>query len=138
MGDSTRAHAEFEKAASSQSQYRLHSQICLETLPRLACGARSWSTTAGHFAVEGRFFDINSNGSGVAVPTATSVAVRKSRRVALVIGNSAYKNVPALSNPQHDAEAIATASLRYRFQTVTLANDLTREKVLSIPFVSSV
>jgi hypothetical protein len=29
------------------------------------------------------------------------------RRIALVIGNSAYRSVPALANPRRDAEAVA-------------------------------
>jgi Caspase domain len=40
----------------------------------------------------------------VAHPTSASAE----RRVALVIGNSAYQNVPKLPNPVNDARAIAT------------------------------
>src|SRR6202012_4233385 len=39
------------------------------------------------------------------------VVAAQGRRIALVIGNAGYKNVPALANPQNDATAIA-ASLR--------------------------
>ena len=44
-------------------------------------------------------------------------------RVALVIGNSAYQNAPALRNPKRDAQAIA-ASLRKGGYTVVSTNDV--------------
>ena len=44
-------------------------------------------------------------------------------RVALVIGNSAYQNAPALRNPKRDAQAIA-ASLKKGGYTVVSANDV--------------
>ena len=50
------------------------------------------------------------------------------RRIALVIGNGAYKNVHALDNPPRDAKLIADQLKGLGFQTVTLANDLTRDK----------
>ena len=51
-----------------------------------------------------------------------------SRRIALIVGNGAYKNVQALENPPRDAKLIAGALRDIGFQTVTLANDLTRDK----------
>jgi len=50
------------------------------------------------------------------------------RRVALIIGNGAYKNVHQLDNPPRDARLVAGALRDIGFQTVTLTNDLTREK----------
>ncbi len=52
----------------------------------------------------------------------------KTQRVALLIGNGAYKNVHALDNPPRDAKLIADQLKGLGFQTVTLANDLTRDK----------
>ncbi|MES2194570.1 MAG: tetratricopeptide repeat protein [Pseudomonadota bacterium] len=52
------------------------------------------------------------------------------RRVALVIGNSAYRSVSPLSNPRNDAEAIARSLRNIGFATVTLALDATREKLM--------
>jgi tetratricopeptide (TPR) repeat protein len=49
-------------------------------------------------------------------------------RIALIIGNGAYKNVHALDNPPRDAKLIAAALKDVGFQTVTLSNDLTRDK----------
>ncbi|OQW56180.1 MAG: hypothetical protein A4S14_10435 [Proteobacteria bacterium SG_bin9] len=51
------------------------------------------------------------------------------RRVALVIGNSAYRNVSTLTNPQRDAATIATALKQAGFQSVTQVNDLDRNKL---------
>ena len=47
------------------------------------------------------------------------------RRVAFVVGNSAYRTVPALPNPANDAKAVATALRRAGFEVVT-ALDLDR------------
>jgi uncharacterized caspase-like protein len=47
------------------------------------------------------------------------------KRVALVIGNSAYRDVPVLANPRNDAEDVAAALKRLGFDT-TLALDADR------------
>src|SRR5262249_35081556 len=39
-------------------------------------------------------------------------------RVALVIGNGAYKHAPALTNPKNDAEAVAAALKRLKFEVI--------------------
>jgi uncharacterized caspase-like protein len=41
------------------------------------------------------------------------------KRVALVIGNGAYKNAPALPNPRNDAQDVSAALQRAGFETVT-------------------
>lgn len=48
------------------------------------------------------------------VPTG---AAAEGSRVALVIGNGAYRNVPALLNPPNDASDIAAALKRLGFST---------------------
>jgi uncharacterized caspase-like protein len=50
------------------------------------------------------------------------------RKVALIVGNGAYKNVQKLDNPPRDAKLIADTFRGLGFQTVTLAPDLTRDK----------
>jgi branched-chain amino acid transport system substrate-binding protein len=52
------------------------------------------------------------------------------RRVALVIGNSAYQNEALLPNPRRDAAAVADALRRVGFQSVALEVDLGREKLV--------
>jgi uncharacterized caspase-like protein len=66
-------------------------------------------------------------GPAPAKPLAPAVA---ERRVALVIGISAYKNVPLLPNPVRDATSVAEALRRTGFQTVTLQIDLPKEKLV--------
>src|SRR6478672_6117990 len=53
---------------------------------------------------------------------ASTAAAAEGRRVALVIGNGAYRNVPALLNPPNDASDIAAALKRLGF-TVTLSTN---------------
>jgi hypothetical protein len=44
------------------------------------------------------------------------------KRVALVVGNSAYRNVPELPNPANDAGDVATALNRLGFSVTLIAN----------------
>jgi tetratricopeptide (TPR) repeat protein len=60
-------------------------------------------------------------------PSTATRSVLADRRIALVIGNSAYTAVPALANPERDASAIAASLRAIGFQKVTLDNNLTRE-----------
>ncbi|WP_159011092.1 caspase family protein [Bradyrhizobium sp. S69] len=70
--------------------------------------------------------------SVAAVPPAavqTTIA-KEGRRVALVIGNSAYMNVPKLVNPEKDATAIAASLRNIGFDSVTLLDNATREDLI--------
>lgn len=60
-----------------------------------------------------------------------AVEVPFGRRVALVIGNSAYQHVPMLPNPRRDAIIVADALRQANFNVVTLQNDLGREQLVS-------
>jgi tetratricopeptide (TPR) repeat protein len=66
----------------------------------------------------------------VAPAVAKATAAKQGRRAALVIGNSAYKSVPALDNPHRDAEKIAGALRAVGFDSVTLAIDVSRDKMI--------
>ena len=74
------------------------------------------------------------NQTSIPTPSLAASIVKPAKsqdhRVALVIGNSAYRNVSALANPQKDAEAVAATLRNIGFETVTLASDATREKLL--------
>jgi tetratricopeptide (TPR) repeat protein len=66
----------------------------------------------------------------VATPDAVSPpAAPPSRRVALVIGMSAYANAPPLRNPARDARAVAAVFRRLGFAEVIEREDLTRSKL---------
>lgn len=66
-----------------------------------------------------------------AIPSIPAIATSTGRRVALVIGNGAYSNVPTLPNPVRDAAQIAASLRRVGFQSVTLVNDLGREQLIA-------
>src|SRR6516165_4169650 len=52
----------------------------------------------------------------------TSSQAHADRRVALVIGNGAYRNIPALSNPVNDATDVAAALKRSGFEVALETN----------------
>jgi tetratricopeptide (TPR) repeat protein len=58
------------------------------------------------------------------------VVIDQGRRVALVIGNSAYRNVQYLPNPSRDADAVADAFRKVGFQSVQVEHDLTRDDMI--------
>lgn len=55
--------------------------------------------------------------------------IDQGKRVALVIGNAAYRNVQALANPSRDAEAVADAFRKLGFQSVQVEHDLSRDQL---------
>jgi tetratricopeptide (TPR) repeat protein len=59
-----------------------------------------------------------------------AATIDQGRRIALVIGNSAYKNVPPLANPVHDAEMVAGVFKRIGFEDVTLIEDLSKDTMV--------
>ncbi len=76
-------------------------------------------TSIARAAARERLDALTAQGPGVA---------NTGRRIALIVGNGAYRSVPALDNPPHDAKLVASALREVGFQTVTLSNDLTRDK----------
>jgi peptidoglycan/xylan/chitin deacetylase (PgdA/CDA1 family) len=66
------------------------------------------------------------------IPTAPTLqnGARADRRVALVVGNAAYKSVPVLATPRNDAQAVAATLRAVGFQVVRLEADLGRQGFL--------
>jgi Caspase domain len=62
-----------------------------------------------------------------AIVTSTAPVLNNDRRIALVIGNSAYENAAALPNPERDANLVADALKRTGFETVTLLTNLRKD-----------
>ena len=60
----------------------------------------------------------------IAILAGTGVSAFADKRVALVIGNSAYKNVARLQNPANDSAAIADMFKRAGFDRVDARPDL--------------
>jgi len=61
------------------------------------------------------------------VKSSPSPAAPTGRRIALVVGNSNYRNAAALPNPQRDAELVSQTLRRVGFDLVTLQTDLSRD-----------
>ncbi|MDO9384949.1 MAG: caspase family protein [Hyphomicrobiaceae bacterium] len=66
----------------------------------------------------------------VAPAVAKATAAKQGRRAALIIGNSAYKSVAVLENPRRDAQKMAAALRAVGFEDVTMAVDVSRDKML--------
>jgi tetratricopeptide (TPR) repeat protein len=64
-------------------------------------------------------------------PSLIAAAPINENRVALVIGNSMYKNVPPLANPEDDASAIASKFKALGFKTVTLMTNASQAQMMS-------
>jgi tetratricopeptide (TPR) repeat protein len=73
-----------------------------------------------------------SGGSQSSAVATTRPSAEPMRRIALVIGNSSYGNVPPLANARRDADAVATALRKANFQSVMLENDLARDKLINV------
>src|SRR5882724_8395610 len=70
--------------------------------------------------------------SQTAPEAGTSAALRgPEQRVALVIGNSHYKNAPDLSNPDNDAESMAKFLNKAGFEVIS-ATDLTQNDMIRV------
>ncbi|MGD9925221.1 MAG: caspase family protein, partial [Pseudorhodoplanes sp.] len=107
-GDRARAVADYQKAVSLPSQGLYDDRSKVEALRRLTALATAAPPAA------------------VASLPSPQTQQAPERRVALVIGNSAYQSVPALLNPKNDARAIAAALRRLGFTDVVEQYDLTR------------
>jgi hypothetical protein len=118
------------------SQYT--NTITIDVLPSATAGSKKADTTVASVEPPGAFIPRTTQPAGEAakaaassdtdIPNATPTALT-GNRIALVVGNSAYKNVPALANPTRDADTIASSLRAVGFKTVQLRSDLTREKL---------
>lgn len=132
MGDRSRARSAFDQAINSNDQWKsdesksaretalaqieaVDSGAEQPTIPIVASKAQSTTSIPTSSAV---------------VPLAKPALDKQGRRAALVIGNSEYKNVAALTNPKNDADAIAKSLRAVGFDSVTLVNDTTRETLI--------
>ena len=136
MADVAKARNNFNAAINSTNPYRFtgDSRSSMETAK-----ARLAALDSGATVVKIQNVSLTPS-IGNSVPTrALDTAIKPSllsnetgsRRVALVIGNSKYANVPALVNPKKDSAAIATALKNIGFEVVSLANDQTREQMIN-------
>ncbi len=132
MGDAGRARADFENAVASPSLYK--SGIFRSALDTARARLAALDSGAPQPIIMHAPSKASSSGSiptpVAAIPSVAPSAIKQGRRIALVISNSAYKNVAALANPQRDGEAIAASLRSIGFESVMVANDSTREKLI--------
>ncbi|WP_339036123.1 tetratricopeptide repeat protein [Bradyrhizobium symbiodeficiens] len=69
--------------------------------------------------------------TGVAPAAIAPGGANGDRRIALVIGNSAYENVAALPNPVRDASLVADVLKLTGFEAVTLLTDLRKDALVN-------
>jgi tetratricopeptide (TPR) repeat protein len=69
--------------------------------------------------------------AAVTTAPAAALAATGDRRIALVIGNSAYEKVPALPNPAHDAAFVAETLKRTGFESVTVLTNLRKDALMT-------
>jgi tetratricopeptide (TPR) repeat protein len=133
MGDLARARVEFEKTLTSSDQRRYD----VYKSARETANARLAALDSG--TIQPTIPSAPSKAaSATSIPTPSAVTpiiapatvANRGRRIALVVGNSKYKNVPTLTNPPRDAEAIAAALRAVGFETVTLTKDAARETLV--------
>lgn len=113
--------------------------VTIDVLPLATAGRKKADTAVASVEPPNAFIPRTTHPAGevakaIAAPSDTATPQTKptaltGNRIALVIGNSAYKNVPALTNPTRDADTIASAFRTVGFKTVQLRSDLTREKL---------
>jgi tetratricopeptide (TPR) repeat protein len=136
-GDLIRAREEFKKALASPDQLRMDgNRTALETARSRLSAYDSGNVQPTIPAAPSRVTSETSIPTPVAaapvlVRPAAATPTSQRRRIALVVGNSGYKNVPALANPEKDAAAIAASLRNIGFESVTLVVDATREKLIN-------
>jgi tetratricopeptide (TPR) repeat protein len=134
MGDPARARAEFEKTLSTPTEEKSNlNKAGIETAQARLAALDSGAALPVIPPVPAKAVSATSIPTPQAAIPAAVAAPRASqgRRVALVIGNSSYSNVPALPNPQRDAAAVAATLRAVGFETVTLETNDTREKLIN-------
>lgn len=136
LGDRARARSDFEAALGSPMGNTIRVRESRETARARLAALDSGQVAPMIPAAPARV------ASPTSVPTPTLVvpvlaklvvadqaAPRQGRRVALVVGNSAYRRVPELINPRNDANAVAAALRNVGFDAVVQVSDTTREKL---------
>jgi hypothetical protein len=125
-GEYAKAIADYRKALSITPDAKLpsgniHEQAHAYSRSRLTIlGASPTSAAAGVAKEEPKSVAAATRDA----PKSEPVQINLGRRVALIIGNSAYQNTDPLANPANDARDIAAALKRVGFQEVIEGEDM--------------
>lgn len=124
MGETAKARADFAMVVSLPQKYDNGKWALDKARERLAVLPSAPAATASP----------STNATTVVATTSRTddrpALARDDRRVALVIGNSAYANVPALANPVRDATLVAETLKRTGFDSVMLVTDLSKDALV--------
>ena len=123
-----KAIADYRKSLASSAEGNIHQQAHAYSRSRLTVLGAS-ITAPGSATDTTTTTSITPKAEERAATKAAPVVVNLGRRVALVIGNAAYKHTDPLSNPSNDARAVATSLRRIGFQEVIDGTDLDSEKL---------
>lgn len=137
MGDVAAARREFAKAVASHSDlaHLDYSKSSLETARARIAALDSGAPVPVILPAPKRAASETSIPTPtVAAPVVAPAVVRttsasQGRRIALVIGNSAYKNVQQLDNPKNDASIVGTSLRNIGFDDVRILTDATRDNL---------
>ncbi len=135
MGDVAAARREFQRAVASHSDlaHLDYSKSSLETARARIAALDSGAPLPVILPAPKRAASETSIPTpSVAAPVVSPAAVRttsasQGRRIALVIGNSAYKNVQQLDNPKNDAKIVGASLRNIGFDDVRIVTDATRD-----------
>jgi tetratricopeptide (TPR) repeat protein len=132
-GDAVHAREEFQKALESPYQEKIDiSKSAIETARARLAALDSGAPLPVIPPAPARAASATSIPTPQAlIPAVLPHRASQGRRVALVIGNSGYINVPALPNPERDANAVADALRAIGFDKVTLEINDTHEKLVN-------
>lgn len=124
-GDAAKAKQDFEKAASLSPDVGA-------TLAKPAIEQAKKRLTALAAEEKQRHADAAAKAAPPPPPKPVEEApIDPGKRVALVIGNSAYREVTPLPNPKRDAQAMEEAFHKLGFATVIAAYDTTRKDLIA-------
>jgi tetratricopeptide (TPR) repeat protein len=130
-----KAIADYRKALASSGEGNIHQQAHAYSRSRLTVlGASitapgSTATTTTKDTSTTTTASANTKSEERATTKAAPVEVNLGRRVALIIGNTAYQHTEPLTNPSNDAKAVAASLRRLGFQSVIDGTDLDAEKL---------
>lgn len=129
-GDFPKAIADYRKSLTSPAEGNIQQQAHAYSKSRLTIFGASHTAPTGSIDVKEK-----EEQRGIAKAEEPkkeepkAPVINLGRRVALVIGNTAYQNTDQLENPKNDALAVAEALRRMGFQDVIDGVDLDAEKL---------
>ena len=115
------ARAEYEARVKAQAEAQAKADYETQLKAEVEARVKAQTETQAKTAAE----------ANLKVQTASMPVRPPERRIALIIGNSAYRNVPALANPHQDAQAVADVLRKVGFQLVDVEFDLSREDFIA-------